>query len=109
MAGKVPKRSTPAKTAESKENQMIALAVKLAEKQLSEGTASAQVITHFLRLGTSREKLEKEKLEKENELLKAKTEELQSRKRTEELYTEALKAMRSYAGSTERDTDDEED
>ena len=80
---------------------MIALAVDLAEKQLIEGTASSQVITHFLKLATSRERLEREKLEKENELLRAKTEAIESAKRVEELYSDALRAMRSYRGETD--------
>ena len=82
---------------------MIALAVDLAEKQLIEGTASSQVITHFLKLASSRERLEKEKLEKENKLLRAKTEAIESAKRVEELYSDALKAMRSYRGETDED------
>lgn len=95
------KKTRPALTPEARENQMIALAVDLAEKQLLEGTASSQVITHFLKLATSRERLEREKLEKENELLRAKTEAIESAKRVEELYSDALKAMRSYRGETD--------
>lgn len=90
------KRRVPAPTPEARENQLISLAVNLAEKQLLEGTASSQVITHYLKLGTTRERLEKEKLERENELLRAKTEALESSKRLEELYSEAMKAMKSY-------------
>lgn len=89
----------PALTPEARENQLIALAVDLAEKQLAEGTASAQVITHYLKLGSTRERLEKEKLKKENELLQAKREALESAKRVEELYSNALEAMRSYSGT----------
>ena len=77
---------------------MISLAIDLAEKQLLEGTASSSVITHYLKLGTTRERLEKEKLQKENELLRAKTEVLESTKRVEELYTNALNAMKIYKG-----------
>ncbi|MCI6805699.1 MAG: hypothetical protein MR912_08940, partial [Prevotella sp.] len=84
---------------ESRENQMIALAVDLAEKQLLEGTASSQVITHFLKLGSTKERLEKEKLEEENKLLRARTEALQSAKRVEELYSDAIAAMRKYSGN----------
>lgn len=87
----------PALNPEARENQMISLAVDLAEKQLIEGTASAQVITHYLKLGTMNHKLELEKLSKENELLKAKTETLQSAQRVEELYSNALEAMRNYS------------
>lgn len=93
----------PALTPEGRENQLISLAIDLAEKQLSEGTASSQVITHYLKLGSTKERLEKEKLEKENELLKAKTESLQSAKRVEELYKDALNAMRRYSGQAGED------
>lgn len=92
------KRRPPAATPEARENQLISLAVDLAEQQLSDGTASAQVITHYLKLGTTRANLEKEKLERENELLRAKTESLQSQKHVEELYTKAIEAMRLYNG-----------
>ena len=82
---------------------MISLAVDLAERQLQEGTASSQVITHYLKLGSMRERLEREKLEEENKLLKARTEQIQSMKRVEELYEEAIKAMRNYGGQGEQD------
>lgn len=95
----------PATTPDGRENQLISLAVDLAERQLMEGTASSQVITHYLRLGSSKERLEKERLEKENELLKAKTESLQSAKRIEELYSKAIDAIHSYNGK-EVDEDD---
>lgn len=89
----------PAISPEVRENQLVSLAIDLAEKQLLEGTASSQVITHYLKLGTMKERLEREKLEKENELLRAKTEALQSAKRVEELYENALNAMRLYSGN----------
>lgn len=89
----------PQLTPEARENQLIALAMDLVEKRLLEGTASSQETTHFLKLGTMKEILEREKLEKENELLKAKTEAIQSAKRTEELYKEAIKAMKTYSGN----------
>ncbi len=91
----------PASTPEARENQMISLAVDLAEKQLMEGTASSQVITHFLKLGTTRARLEKEKLEHETELLKAKKKALESAERVEELYSNAINAMRRYQGVDE--------
>lgn len=92
-------RMRPALSPESRENQMISLAVDLAEKQLREGTASSQVITHYLKLGSTKEKIEKEILEKQKELIEAKTQNLQSAKRIEELYSDALEAMRNYRGS----------
>ena len=93
----------PALTPESRENQMISLAVDLAEQQLLDGTASSQVITHFLKLGTTKAQLEKERIMHENKLLEAKTESLQSQKRVEELYANALKAMQNYSGQGEPD------
>lgn len=93
----------PALTPEARENQLISLAVDLAEKQLLEGTASSQVITHYLKLGSTKERLEKEILERQKDLLTAKTEVLQSAKRVEELYSNALKAMRQYGGSNDED------
>lgn len=101
-------RRPPATTPEARENQLIALAVDLAEKQLAEGTASSQVITHYLKLGSTREALEKEKLSRENALLDAKVEALASAKRVEELYGQALEAMRTYAGRTVDGEDDDD-
>lgn len=104
---KNPRRLRPALSPEAQENKMISLAVDLAEQQLLDGTASSQVITHYLKLASTKEQLEKEKLREENKLLKAKTENLQSMKHIEELYTEALNAMRNYSG--QEDLDDEYD
>lgn len=92
------RKMRPALTPEARENQMIALAVDLAEKQLIEGTASAQVITHYLKLGATTARLEKEKLERENELLKAKTKALESAENVEKLYKDAIDAMKNYSG-----------
>lgn len=97
----------PATTPEARENQLIAAAVDLAERQIQEGKASSQVITHYLKLGTTREKLEQERLRRENELLQAKVESLASAARVEELYQNALTAMRSYAGHPDEEVDDE--
>ena len=96
----MPKRR-PALNPGSREQQLIAAAVDLAEKQLLEGTASSQVITHYLKLGSSKERLEKEKLEEENKLLRAKTESIKSAKKQEELFEEAIIAMRHYSGRDE--------
>lgn len=92
------KKIRPALTPEAREQQLVALAVDLAEKQLLEGTASSQVITHYLKLGSSKADLEKEKLKRENELLKAKTESIHAQDELKELYADALKAMREYSG-----------
>lgn len=100
VSGEEPARPTspPAKTPEEREQQLIGAAVDLAEDQIRGGTASAQVITHYLKLGSSRERLEQERLKRENILLGAKAEAMESAKRMEELYVEAIAAMRSYAG-----------
>ncbi len=93
----------PALTAEARENQLINLAVNLAEKQLREGTASAQVITHYLKLGSTKERMEKEMMAEQIKLLTAKTEALQSAKNVEELYKEAINAFRVYNGQAFRE------
>lgn len=93
-------RHRPATTPEGRENEVISQAIDLAEQQIADGTASSQVITHFLKLGSTREQLEQERLRHENELTKVKIEAIESQKRVEELYKEALDAMRSYAGET---------
>lgn len=99
----------PARTEENRENQLVSLAIDLAEKQLTEGTASSQVITHYLKLGSSREKLEQERLHRENELLASKVEMMASAKRVEELYASALDAMRAYSGQDSTEAYDEYD
>lgn len=102
-----PKRRPPATTPEARENQLISLAVELAETQLIEGTASAQVITHFLKLGTTREELEKEKLRRENNFLEAKSNALASSGHMEELYQKAILSMRKYSGHANDGDEDE--
>ena len=103
----VPSRRRPASTPDAREDQMIELADQLAERQLREGTASAQVITHFLKLGSSRERLEQEKLKLETKLVEAKTEAIAGQARQEELFAKAIKAMRSYQGEpVEEDGED---
>jgi len=104
-----PSRRRPATTPEGQESHMVAIAVQLAEKQILEGTASAQVISHYLKLGSSREKLEQERLARENELLVAKVEQLASQARVEELYLNALSAMRAYGGHDPDPVPDERD
>lgn len=96
---------TPAKSMEERENQLISLAVDRAEQQLRDGTASSQVICHYLKLGSTRDRLEKEIMEKNKELLAAKTEMINSAKRVEELYEQAVDAMRLYSGRGESDDD----
>ena len=91
-------KSRPGLSPEAEENRMIALAVNLAEKQLMEGTASSQIITHYLKLATVKEKLQNERLMEENKLLRAKTEHIQREEKLEAKYEEAIKAMKAYQG-----------
>lgn len=95
----------PAINPEARENQMISLAVDCAEKQMLDGTASSQIITHYLKLATVKEQLAVEKLKAENELLKAKTEAIQSQKVSEELYAKAIGAILNYQGRGDEDYD----
>ena len=97
----------PALTPEAEETQCIALAYSRAREQLENGTASSQVITHFLKASYERDKrvLELEKLEEENKLLKAKTEQLQAQKDTSEVYQEVLNALKRYNGYGSEDDD----
>ena len=97
------KQRPPASSPEARENQLIALAVDEAEYQLRNHTASSQVITHYLKMGSTREKLEREIKIEEKKLLVAKTESLQSQKQVEELYKNALNAMRTYSGAGNSD------
>lgn len=93
------KRSRPAMSPEARENQMIALAMDRAEEQLRDGTASSQVITHFLKLASSTERLEKRIKEEQAKMLEAKTGQLKSMQNMEEVYAQAIKAMRTYQGA----------
>lgn len=104
VPGKRKPSHPPATTPEGRENQLIAAAVDLAERQILAGNATSQVITHYLKLGTTRERLEQERLRKENDLLQAKVESLASQARVEELYSNALAAMRRYSGQPEEDS-----
>lgn len=99
-------RGRPALTPEAQENRMISMAMDLAEQQLRDGTASSQVITHFLKLGSSKERLEKEILELQKDLTVAKTDSLKSQKNRDDLYANAIRAMGIYAGESDGDDDD---
>lgn len=95
------KRPRPAVNPEARENQLISMAYDLVEQRLMDGTATSQETTHFLKLGSTKARLEMKKLEKESNLLDAKKEALDTSKRIEEAYSEALKAMRVYSGNPE--------
>lgn len=98
-----PKRGRPALSPEARENQLISLAEDLAEQQLRDGTASSQVITHYLKLGTTRERIEKELLEKQLVLTEAKTNALKEQKDMKVLYEKAIKAIQRYNGHADPD------
>ena len=101
------KKLRPALSPQARENQMISLAMDLVEQRLRDGTATSQETTHLLKLGSEKEIREREKLKEENKLLKAKTEAYQSQKKTEELFENAIRAMRSYSGHGDEEYDDE--
>lgn len=101
------KRRPPAKTPEAREHELIGLATDVAEQQMRNGSASAMVITHFLKLGTTRDQLERARLEAEVELSKAKVEDLKTAKRLEDVIGDALKAFTEYKGGGSFDDDDE--
>lgn len=91
-------KKPPARTLDAREKEVVSLAVDLAEQQLRDGTASPSVITHYLKLGTTSYQLELEKLKHENELLQAKTDNIRSLGRMEDLYAEAIESLRRYQG-----------
>ena len=88
----------PAMSPEARENQLIALAVDCSERQMREGTASSAVIVHYLKLGTEKERLEREKLKAENQLLQAKTQAIEDAKTEQQMYLDAIAAMKMYSG-----------
>lgn len=100
------RRSRPATTPEGRESQLVALAMDLAEKRLRSGSATSQEVTHFLKLGSSREQLEQERLRHENELLEVKRKAIESQDRVEQRYKEALDAMRAYSGQEPLESDE---
>jgi len=102
------KKFPPATSPEAREKQLIGLAYDLAEERMRNGSATSQEIVHFLRLGSMKERKELEMIEKKNELMTAKTEALQSAKKIEELYANAISAFKEYRGVSE-DEDYEED
>lgn len=99
----------PALDPEQREKQLISRAVDLAEQQLKDGTASSQIISHFLKLGSSREKLEIERLREENKLLRAKTDAIKSAENIDKLYANAIKAMTEYKGDIQEESEESYD
>jgi len=107
--GDTKRKQAPATTPQGRENQLVALATDLAEKQMRDGSASSQVITHYLKLGSTKDQIEKEILIEQKKLITAKTNAIQSSKKVEELYLNAITAMRSYSGNGGSDDDDDEE
>jgi hypothetical protein len=105
--GAAPKRRPPAKSPEARERQLVAMSIDEAEYQIMNHKASSQVLVHYLKLGTTRNQLEEEKLRQENLLLQARVEHLAQGGRIEELYTNALKAFGGYRGDDQEENDEE--
>lgn len=101
------RRQTPARTPEARENQLIGLAMELVEQQLRDGSVTSQVLTHFLRLATVKEKLQNEKLRSDLKVAEAKIKQIESQEDIKEMYSQALAAMKSYSGAAfEEEIDD---
>lgn len=96
-------KTKPALTPEGRENQLVSMAYDLAEKHLREGTATSQEICHFLRMGSPNTRLEQENLRLKKEKMEAEIEQIHSQRRVEELYANALAAMKSYGLHSEED------
>ncbi len=106
VTGDTKNKLRPALSPDSRENQMIALAMDAAEERLRNGTASSQLICHYLKLGSSLTRLEKERIELENNLTKAKTKAVNSSESSEKLYADAIKAFQIYSGNVVKDEPD---
>jgi len=103
------KRGRPALSPEAVENRLINKTYKAVEERIENGSATAAELIHFLRLGSTKEQLELEKLKKENELLKAKTGAIRSQEETKEMYEKAIRAFGRYSGHQSEEEDDYED
>lgn len=109
VVNQTPKRRSPGQSLEARENRLILLATNLVEERLLNGTASAQEVTQILKLGTTRERLEQERLRNENALSQAKKASIESEQRKDSLYQEALDAFRRYSGNLTPDEEDYDD
>ena len=102
-----PRRRSPAKTPEERESMLISMAMDRAEQQIREGSASSQLLTHFAKLGSSREKLEQERLRSENLVLRKKLETMEAAVDLRDLMREALDSFKGYSGEDDDDDDDD--
>ena len=98
----------PALTPDDAEDELVSMAVELARQRLADGTASNQLVADIIKMGTAKERLQKEKLRRENEMLRAKTEAIQSQKHAEELASEAIEAFKLYAGISDYEDENED-
>lgn len=103
-----PRRRSPAKTPDERESVLISMAMDRAEQQIADGSASSQLLTHFAKLGSSRERLEQERLRNENEVLRKKVESMEAAIDVKHLMEEALGAFQGYSGKIQ-EPDDEDD
>lgn len=101
-------RERPGVTPQAREDQLIARAMDLAEQKLMDGTASNQLICHFLKLGSTKEKLEKDILVEQKKLVEAKTGSIESARKVDEMYAEAINAMRLYSGHANDEEEEDE-
>ncbi len=106
---KAQRKRRPPLSPEAQENQMVSMAMELAAEKIRDGTASSQIIVHYLKLGSENSRLEREKLARETELLRAKCESIQSAKHIEAMYSDALKAMREYSGQSASEDYEDDD
>lgn len=91
----------PATSLQAREDQLINMAYNEVERRISEGIATGPELVHFLRMGSTKGRLEKQLLERENELMTAKTEALNTQRKVEELYANAIEAMKSYRSDSD--------
>lgn len=105
---RAPRRRSPAKTPEERESMLISMAMDRAEQQIADGTASSQLLTHFAKLGSSRERLEQERLRNENEVLRKKVETMEAAVDVKNLMEEALSAFKGYSGKADSSADDDD-
>lgn len=104
-----PRRRSRAKTPEERESMLVSMSMDRIEQQIADGTVSSQVLTHFAKLGSSRERLEQERLRNENDVLRKKVETMEAAVDVKNLMEDALAAFRGYSGGQGEFIDEEDD
>lgn len=104
-----PRRRSPGRTPEEQESLLISKSMRLIESQIEDGTASSQLLTHFAKLGSSRERLEQERLRNENEVLRKKVETMEAAVDLKNLMEDALAAFKGYSGQAASEDENDED